>query len=159
MVVAVLAVAAAALWATWPETVLEIRAGEGGSLVKVIPVSTGERITYSYLHSVQKSRVDEVLQVDPNGHLVVKETEYDMFGAGLPSDLPDGDLSLDANSGRFRITNMSRDIPVLRIRVAFTAEQTLDVKGDRFRLDSLAAPTSLLVIEVGSRHRISAIAS
>lgn len=144
------------LWGLWPTTVLEIREGKGGRLLDAIPVATGERITYSYRHSVQKTRVDEVLEVAP-GHLVVRETVYDVTGAGLPSDVLDGDLSIDPESGRYRISNMSREMPWWPVRVAFTAEQTLEAGGKMLRLDSLAPPTSLLAIDVASHPRLVAL--
>lgn len=153
----VLASAALLVWSVSPTSTLQIRIGEEGQLVRAIPVAPGERITYRYLHSVQKAWVDEVMEVTPNGHLVVRETAYDMYGAGLPSDLPDGAFVFDTANNRFRIVDMSRDLPVWRVRVAFTAEQTLEVRGERIRLDSLASPTTLLVIDVGSRPRIAAL--
>lgn len=152
-----LAGALLALWALWPVTVLEIRAGPEERLVKAIRVTPRERITYRYLHSVQKTPVDEVIEVVSNGHLVVRETAYETFGAGLPSDLPDGTFVADAGTGRFRILDMSRDLPEWRVRVAFTAEQTLEVRGERFRLDSLAAPTTVLVIAAVHRPRFSVL--
>jgi len=152
----ILAVAALAAWAFWPASYLEIRLGQDGPVVKSLPISAGERIVYTYRHSVQLRPVVEILEAAPNGHLVVRETVYDMFGVGLPSDLPDGELTLDSVNGKFRITGMNRDIPVLLVRVAFTAEQTLEVRGEQFRLDSLAAPTTLLRVEMVTRPRISA---
>ncbi len=138
----------------WPATFLEIRAGEGGKLLKAIPVTRGERVTYSYVHSVMKTRVDEVLEVAAGDHLVVRETLYDMFGAGLPSDVPDGIVSIDAATGKFRISQMSRDLPIMRVRVGFVAQQTLEVGAEMIRLDSLAPPTSLLVVGAATRPRI-----
>ncbi len=151
------AVVAAALltWSLWPTTVLEIRLGEDGPLVKVLPVALGQRITYSYVHSIQKRPVDEILEVAAIGHLVVRETDYDMLGVGLPSDVLDGDYVFDNENKRFRIVNMSRDLPVMRVRVATTVSQTLKVGEEQFRLDSLAKPMSLLVIDVASRPRIA----
>ncbi len=154
-----LAIAALAAWAFWPVAHLEIRVGQDGPVVKNLPISPGERIVYTYRHSVQLTRVVEILEAAPNGHLVVRETVYDMFGVGLPSDVPDGNLTLDTVNGKFRITDMDRDIPVLLVRVAFTAEQTLEVRGEQFRLDSLAAPTTLLRMEVVTRPRVSALFS
>ena len=144
-------------WSLWPTTVLEIREGEGGPLVKVIPVNPGDRITYSYVHSIQKRPVDEILEVAPNGHLVVRETDYDMLGVGLPSDVLDGDFVFDQENERFRIVNMSRDIPVMRVRVASTQPNRLKVGGEEFRLDSLAKPLSLLVIDVARRPRLATV--
>lgn len=149
-----LLVCMSALWALWPTTILEIRAGQDGQMVKIIPVTTGQWITYTYFHSVQKKPIDEMLEVAPNGHLVVRETVYEMTGAGLPSDVLDGDFKIDPKDGKFHIVNMSRDVPVFRVRVAFTAEQTLEVGAQKFRLDSLATPMTLLVIDVVSRPRI-----
>jgi hypothetical protein len=152
---AILALAVAGLlaWGLGPVPVLEIREAGSGHLLRQIPVDLGDRITYSYVHSVQKTRVDEVLEVAPD-HLVVRATTFDVYGAGLPSDLPDGDPSIDPVTGKFQILNMSRALPDWPVRVAFTAEQTLEVGGTELRLDSIASPTTLLVIDVGTRPRV-----
>jgi hypothetical protein len=148
-----LALAGFLAWSMWPTTVLEIREGDGGRLLRQVPVEPGEMITYSYRHSVQKTRVDEMLEV-ASDHLVVRATIFDVYGAGLPSDIPDGDPSIDPETGKFRILNMSRVLPSWPVRVAFTAEQTLEIGGTEFRLDSLASPTTLLVIDVASPPRL-----
>jgi hypothetical protein len=158
VLIAALALALAGLlaWSLWPVTVLEIREGDGGRLLRQTPVDLGEMITYSYRHSVQKTRVDEVLEV-ASDHLVVRATIFDVYGAGLPSDIPDGDTSIDPETGKFRILNMSRVMASWLVRVAFTAEQTLEIGGTELRLDSLASPTTLLVVDVASRPRILAL--
>lgn len=147
--------AALLLWMLWPTMALEIHQGDGGPVLKTMPVNPGDRFTYTYVHSVQKRPVDEILEVTSDGHLVVRETVYDMLGVGLPSDILDGDFVFDDENNRFRIVNMSRDLPIMRVRVAFTAEQTLKVGSERFRLDSLATPMTLLVIEAASRPRVA----
>ena len=114
-------------------------------------------MTYTYVHSIQKRPVDEILEMAPNGHLVVRETDYDMLGVGLPSDVLDGDYVFDKEHERFRIVNMSRDIPVMRVWVASTISQTLQVEGEKFKLDSLAKPLTLLVIDIASRPRIAVL--
>ena len=147
------------LWAFWPTTILEIRAGADGRLLKTFPVTPGDKIIYRYVHSVAKTPVDEIMEVAPNDHLVLRETVYQDFGAGLPGDSHeiDGTFSIDFADGRFRISGMSRDIPTWEVRVAFTAQQTLLVKGQTMRLDSLAPPTSLLVINVTTRPRVESL--
>jgi hypothetical protein len=153
----VLALVALLLSALWPNPVLEVRAGPELRLVKVIPVASGERITYSYVHSVQKTPVDEIIEVSAGGYLVVRETVYDMYGAGLPSDFLCGDYSIDAQSGKFRISNMSREMHSLPVRVAFTPGQTLEVRGEKTPLSSLAPPTTQLVIQVATMPRAATL--
>jgi hypothetical protein len=153
----VLAAAILLAWLLWPVTVLEIRQGEDGPLLKEIPVTSGERITYTYVHSIQKRPVDEIMEVGSNDHLVLRETAYDMYGVGLPSDVLDGTPYTDPKDGRFHILNMSRDIPVWLVRVGFVSEQTLEVRGETFRLDSLAPPMTLLEIGVASRARLATL--
>ncbi len=145
-------------WAAWPVTVLEIRAGTEERLVKSLPVDAGERIVYTYRHSIQTTLVDEILEVAPGGRLVVRETLYDMTGVGLPSDVPDGEVSIDPATNRFRISNMSRDLSPWRVRVGYVSEQTLRVRDLVFRLDSLAPPPTLLVVRPVEGPRIAILA-
>jgi hypothetical protein len=141
-------------WMLWPITVLEIRVGENGPVAKSLPVTAGERLTYRYQHSVEKGWIDEILEIAPNGHLVVRETLYDAAGRGIPSDNPDGDFSVDPVTHRLRVSNMNRDIPSWPVRVAFTAQQTVQIGDETFRLDSLAPPTTLLTVSVVTHSRL-----
>lgn len=143
------------LWAVWPVTVLELRAGPGGPLLKSIPVSTGERVVYSYVHSIQRTRIDETLEVGRDGHMIVREALYDMTGYGLPSDILDGEFSIDPETKKFHITNMSRDIPEWRARIGTMSETSLEVRGEVIRLDTVAPPMTSLVIGPATRSRFS----
>lgn len=142
-------------WLLWPVTQLEIRAGDEGRLVMALPVEVGDRVTYGYVHSVEKGWSGEMLEVGSNGEMVVRETVFEAGGRGQPSDITEGSLSLDPDGTRFRITNLDRPIPSWRVRVAFTAQQTLEVAGRTIRLDSLAPPTTLLTIGGFQRPRAS----
>jgi len=148
------AVVALLTWALWPVTVLEIRVGRSRPVVKSLQVTPGERITYRYLHSVEKSWINEIMEVAPNRRLVVRETLFDVTGRGEPSNISDSDFSMDPITHRFRISNMNRSIPSWAVRVAFTAQQTVQVGDESFRLDSLAPPTTLLTVTVVSRTRL-----
>ena len=155
VVLALAAVVAGLTWAFWPIWVLEIRGGWDDQPIKIVPVAIGDRITYSYLHSVQKTPVDEVIEISAGGHLTVREAVYGMFGAGLPSDLPDGTFSVDEAQGKFHISNMSRELPTpWRIRVAFTPGQTIEIHGEKLNLASLVSPTKELAVDVVRRPRL-----
>lgn len=145
------------VWGLWPTTALEIRAGPEEKLVRSIPVSPGERITYSYVHSVQQTPVDEIIEVSANGHLIVRETVYDMFGAGLPSDSQGSSFSVDANNHKFVISGMSRDMESWPVRVTFTPGQTLEIRGEKIPFSSLAPPTTRLVIHVAMVPRVATL--
>lgn len=128
---------------------LEVRT-RSGSLLFRRPVRPGERITLSFIHSVARRPVDETWEVTPRGVLVLRETVYDSFGAGLPTDLAFGE-KLELREGRLKITGMNRELPVVSLAVGRIAEHQLVFNDGRVRLADLASPGSLVEIRVFRR--------
>lgn len=128
---------------------LEVRS-RGGRLLFGRPVKLHERVTLNYIHSVARRPVDEVWEVASPGVLILRETIYDSFGAGLPADLAPGE-ALELKDGRLRISGMDRRLPVVGLAVGRTAEHTLIFAGGSVRLADVSPPGSLVEIRVARR--------
>ena len=94
-----------------------------GKVFTMIPVKTGDAIIYSFRHSVEKTVVEEYLEVAPPGFLLT-HTRMQSFGAGLPSDITEGfrlengwyivPLNRYFSAIPFRVTGFTE--PLLRIK-------------------------------------------
>lgn len=113
-----------------------------------VPVSIGERVTLYYIHSVAQRPVKEIFLVE-DGRLLLIETTFDSFGAGLPTEPdPGARMYLDEREHTLHITGMARPFPVIRQRVGSIAAHRLMVRDQTVALASLAEAGTLVNIQV-----------
>ena len=87
----------------WPRQLyLEIRTQQDGHLLSAGQVQSGSIVTLRFTHSVAKRPVDELWEVSQKRVLILRETIYDSFGAGLPTDLGPGE-KMTVQEGWIRI--------------------------------------------------------
>ena len=114
------------------------------------------RFTIRFLHSWARSLVDEVFQVDAGNNIVLKETLYEDFGAGLPHEPEPGRpaSSMTVENGKIHIRDINRIVSDLQIRVGrFVAAHTLLYRDKRISLSDFVAPGSVVVFKVQSIKR------
>ena len=78
-----LLVASAALAWRLPARLRLVIGPPGGVPLWVLPVEPGERVTLTYIHSVDGTPIWEEHSVGPDGALFVEEERFVMFGAGM----------------------------------------------------------------------------
>lgn len=81
----------------------------------------------SFIHSVQKTPVEELLEVKPFHKIRLYETKYQSFGVGLPFLEEEGDFYQDGN---VYILKMNREFDNLTLRYGVGTKLTLDVDGE-----------------------------
>jgi hypothetical protein len=64
---------------------LEIRNRESGEILFNERVDPGDRVTFGYIHSVEKIPVEGIFVIEEDGFLKLMETRFSSYGAGLPS--------------------------------------------------------------------------
>jgi hypothetical protein len=136
--------------------VLEVRHGETGRLLWEQKVVAGDRFTVSFLHSVARSQVDETYVVEAGGRMVLTESVYYSFGAGLPFDLDPGQ-KFELRDGQLFLTGLNRQIGELWLAVGTIARHQLIVRGEIIPLSSLAKPGDPVVISIKQRSWLSGI--
>ena len=135
----------------WPgQLYLEIRTQQDGRLLSAGQVQNGSIVTLRFTHSVAKRPVDELWEVSEKRVLILRETIYDSFGAGLPTDLGPGE-KMTIQEGWIRIYNMDRVLPSVNLAVGTVADHHLFYGAQQMRLGELAAPGTLITIEVTRR--------
>ena len=82
---------------------------ESGRPVYVRAVKAGERYTIRFIHSVERRPVDEIYEIAPDCS-ILRETVYDMFGAGLPAE-PEPGKTFSVENGKFHIRGFDLRIP------------------------------------------------
>lgn len=135
----------------WPgQLYLEIRAQQDGRLLSAGQVQSGSIVILRFTHSVARRPVDELWEVSEKEILILRETVYDSFGAGLPTDLGPGE-KMTVQEGWIRIYNMDRVLPSVKLAVGTVADHHLFYGAQQLRLSELTAPGTLITIEVTRR--------
>jgi hypothetical protein len=105
--------AAAAGWAKSPQ--LCVRDCNAEKMLLKIPVEYGQSFTIRYIHSVDISPVFEVFRVEKGIGLVLEETYFRMFGAGMGHWQGHGQLVHDGKWTRIKAINDPVGSFILRI--------------------------------------------
>ena len=103
---------------------LFIRDMSGDILVE--PLIGESKIKISYIHSVQKTPVEEYLKVKAFGKIKLYETRYQSFGVGLPFLESEGVFYQD---GDYYVMDMERTFNDLALRVGKGTNLTLEADG------------------------------
>lgn len=122
-----------------------------GDVVYLLPVSIGERYTVRFIHSVARRPVDEIYEIAKDCS-ILRETVYDMMGAGLPTS-PEEGQTFTVKDGKFHIKGYDLKIPVLTYRVnKVVADHELFIGGESFKLKKwIKAPGEPLTFKIKRR--------
>jgi hypothetical protein len=132
--------------------VVELVGSKTGAVVLCAEMSEGEEFVLSFIHSVNRRPVYETLRIEDD-HLVVVQSRYDSFGAGMPEFSGDeGQLTWDDEGWLVWIVN--RPIPSLDLFVGRTAQQRIAIKGTERVLADLVEPGASLSIRSTSCSRV-----
>lgn len=111
----------------------------------VIPLVHGKTFSLEYVHSVQKTPVQEHFSLAPGNKLVLKSTTYQSLGVGLPFLPEEGNLVND--NGTFVLSGLNRQFNKIRIGFMPLAHQGLLYHGQHYQFKYYFAPGTLLEIE------------
>ena len=109
------------------------------------PAKAGMEFSTRFLHSVQKTPVEEFFTVNEarQGFVLVR-TRYQSFGVGLPFLAADG--TFQSEDGSFSMADMDRPLPRLDLRPGLGTNLTLTIDGATYPLYALVPPGTLIRI-------------
>lgn len=118
-------------------------AEETGEPLLAIPVQNGTIVTLAYNHSVEKTPVRDVYEVNGTALTMVR-MEFDSYGAGLPSHLP-----VERSDSGTLVAYPNGTYETLAVQPGPIAGHTLEVGDESFDLVSLAdgAGVQLLIVD------------
>lgn len=103
----------------------------------------GEEIIFKYTHSVEKTPVFEKYVLAWTGKLVMTETHFKSYGAGLPLET----RNFSTDGGYFILKEMGIELTRIRIRVSRTPGQSITIRNKKLFLNNLAEPGQVIIIE------------
>ena len=125
---------------------LFLRAGDD-MIVLVRQIRDEVPVTIHFIHSVQKTPVEEFLTAHTDGHFHLAGTRYQSHGVGLPFLPEEGTFRQE---GEYFVLDMDRDYSEMSLRTGVGTELTIEAGGARIpvyemypvgtRIDLIVAP-------------------
>ena len=120
---------------------------DGQKILLVRQIRDEVPVTIHFIHSVQKTPVEEFLTAHTDGHFHLAGTRYQSHGVGLPFLPEEGTFRQE---GEYFILDMDRDYSALSLRTGVGTELTIEAGGARIpvyemypvgtRIDLVVAP-------------------
>ena len=120
-----------------PVHALRVVAVRSERVVLATRVQPGDRFSYSFIHSVEHSPVEEFFEIDGSYRLWLYATTFGSMNTGLPQPNAEGERFERTPAG-FRLSNMRRILPTIDIWVHEDYQNTLTIGPRRSRLPALA---------------------
>lgn len=115
------------------------------------PVMGGEQFVIHYIHSSDKTPVQDTFFIERTGRLVLIEEAFLWQGAGLEFQNREGSEMIW--DGQWTRVRLHRPLPDFVIRVGRVANQVLTFRDWSIRLDQLAKPGEGLLLSVVPMRR------
>lgn len=93
------------IWMLMPHHFLTLRDRDTRALYGRYPMKEGERFSVSFKHSINLSPVIDIYQIE-DGNIYVEETIYYHFGAGVQTQLNDGETLTYGEDGSMVVGNI-----------------------------------------------------
>lgn len=115
-----------------------------------VPAEASTPLKIRFIHSVQKTPVEEQLRVDESlTGFTLNSTRYQSFGVGLPFLASEGDFHVEGDY--FVMDNMERHFPTLSLRTGLGTELTVTIGQREFRLYEMYPPGTLINLVIKRR--------
>lgn len=147
-VIAALIISGCIFWAVGtifqPYVLIETNQG----IYQTIPVKSGEKLSLSFIHSVQRTPVIEnFIIIDDSYMFILDSTEYQSFGVGLPFLAEDG--TFQAEKDKFVMKGMNRPQQCISLRTGPEAKLSLNYAGQTIPLYSVFPAGTLVTVRLG----------
>jgi hypothetical protein len=116
--------------------IIDYKSGEVLYSSDVVP---GDKFSITYIHSVNKSPVEDQFDLDNNYRIMLKKSIFKSFGAGVPSNLGDGD-KFEYFKDRIEVSYFNSRIEKFILFVGVIADHHFVMNGKNFKLSRLSSP-------------------
>lgn len=107
-------------------------------------INNGDQFKIKYQHSVARTPVIEFFEIK-DGKILLTGTEYQSYGAGLPTSNGQGDYLVEDD--KFIIKNIDQFLPEIMLRVSDYAEHEFIFKKENYKLYEDIKTETLLQIK------------
>ena len=111
-----------------------------------VPLGEDHIFSISYTHSVNKSMVEEYYLLE-NGTITLIKARYHHFGAGVATELREGEYLTYDDEGFMVINNMHLSIPQLVYKVGTVSDHILHIGDKSWHLKDYAPELTSVIFE------------
>ncbi len=101
----------------------------------------------SFLHSVNRTPVNEFYKIDGNKFIVYKTTFYS-YGAGMPDGSDNPDIHMTFKEGMVEINDIDRELKEFTYMVGTYADHTLHTDSISIKLEKFIEPQQPAVFQI-----------
>ncbi len=138
------------LYFSLTDTCLLLKDGDSGRLLAAFPIQNGGEFSVTFVHSVNKTPVTDVYRVRGRGIFVIR-TVYYSFGAGVQSEIQDGQTLEYGEDGSMTVSGFDRRMDKLSYIVGTVSDHVLEIGGRSVGLRGLCGQNTTVRFTVGRR--------
>lgn len=120
---------------------LTLRNGDTKEVYVRYKVAEGDEFSVEFIHSVNKSPLTDVYQIKDHKIYVVR-TIYYGFGAGVQTEIEDGQTLTYGDDGEMIVSGFDREMPHLSYIVGTVSDHVLTIQGRGISLRELCGRNS-----------------
>lgn len=122
--------------------------GKTNNIVFCDSVDKYKNFYISFIHSVNKTGVNEFYKIEENKFIIYKTT-FSSYGAGMPQvgEIPGAKIKFN-DDGLVEISNINRKLDQFSYMVGTIAEHTLFSDNESFKLEKYIEPQGLALFEI-----------
>lgn len=113
-----------------------MRNGDTGEVYARYQVEEGEEFSIGFIHSVNKSPLTDVYEIK-NHKIYVTKTIYYGFGAGVQTEIEDGQTLTFGDHGEMIVSGFNQEMSHLSYIVGTVSDHTLTISGQEISLRDL----------------------
>lgn len=125
---------------------LIVRNGKTGEILARYPLAEGGEFSVGFIHSVNQSPVIDYYRIT-DGDIMVYETEYYNFGAGVQTTLNEGEYLKQGEDGSMIISGIDKIIGELSYVVSPVYDHVLKIGTKEVSLKELCGEDRLIILQ------------
>jgi hypothetical protein len=132
---------------------LLLKDGDTGETFAEYPINEGDEFSVTFIHSVNNSPVTDVYEFR-GGKIFVVRTIYYSFGAGMQTEIGEGQVLKYGDDGSMIVSGFKRQIDNLSYIVGTVSDHTLYINDESFSLRELCGRNTTVRFVCGRRFSV-----
>lgn len=120
---------------------------ESNEVYKTFPAQDGSEFAVEFIHSVNKSPVKDVFVIR-DGRIFADRTVYSAFGAGVQTELEDGQTLEYDNDGNMVVSGFDTEFERVKYIVGTVSDHVLYIGGEEISLRELCGKNAHVAFEI-----------
>jgi len=141
------------LYFTFSVPYLLLKDGDTGEILAEYPISDGDEFSVTFIHSVNNSPVTDVYEIR-GGKIFVVRTIYYSFGAGVQTEIGEGQVLEYGDNGSMIVSGFARQMDNLSYIVGTVSDHTLFINNESFSLRELCGRNRTVRFVCGRRFSV-----